>query len=131
MARTSKLATHPRDLVLSCLQTTGQPMSAYALLEKLKPHGVQSAPIVYRALSELEEKGAVHKIHAIGAYIACNNEADHKHPFSVLTICWDCKTVNELHDHAIMHHLQQLRALNVPLIDHAVIELPVACPSCA
>lgn len=131
MARTSKLDTHPRDLILSALRKSKQPMSAYALLEKMKPHGVQSAPIVYRALAELEKKGAVHKIHAVGAYVACNCHEDHEHTLSVLTVCHDCKSVNELHDHAVIDHLQQLRALNVNLQDTAVIELPVTCKRCA
>lgn len=106
-------------------------MSAYALLETLKPQGVQSAPIVYRALAELEKKGAVHKIKAIGAYVACSCGHDHKHSLSVLTVCHDCKTVKELHDHAVIDHLQQLRALNVNLQDAAVIELSVTCKRCA
>lgn len=131
MARISKLKTHPRDLIISSLRKVGQPMSAYALLEALKPHGVHSAPTVYRALAELEQKGTVHKIHAIGAYVACNCHDDHEHPLSVLTVCHDCKTVNELHDHDVINHLQQLRALKVNLQHAAVIELPVLCKRCA
>lgn len=131
MARTSKLEKHPRELILSALQKSKQPLSAYALLDKMKPHGVQSAPIIYRALAELEKQGSVHKIHAVGAYVACNCHSDHAHPLSVLTVCNDCKTVQELHDHAVIEHLEQLRGLNVNLKETAVIELPVTCQRCA
>lgn len=131
MARASKLATHPRALILRALRKSAHAMSAYELLEKMKPHGVRSAPIVYRALATLEEQGFIHKIHGMGAYIACSCRDTHRHALSVLTVCRNCKAVTERHDHAIIHHLQQLRGMDVNLQENAVIELPVICGHCA
>jgi Fur family zinc uptake transcriptional regulator len=131
MPRTSKLAVHPRDMVLALLRKSAVPLTAYALLDKLQRKGVKSPPIIYRALAELEKQGTVHKIQAIGAYIACNCDADHTHPLSVLTVCGDCKKVSELHDHSIIQHLSKLRGMNVNLPLTAVIELPVTCQQCA
>lgn len=131
MARPSKLPVHPRELILAALRRSKTPLSAYDLLDKLKSHGIKGPPIIYRALENLLAKGVVHKIHATGAYIACNCEENHNHELSVLTICKQCKDVRELHDHAIIHHLEKLRGMQVNLPEYAVIELPIICKRCA
>lgn len=131
MARPSKLTVHPRELVLNALRKSKVPLSAYDLLDKLKPHGINGPPIVYRALETLLARGVVHKIHATGAYIACNCDDNHSHELSVLTICRSCKKVSELHDHAVIHHLEKLRRMQVNVPENAVIEIPVMCPACA
>lgn len=130
MARPSKYSVPPRDMALALLREHAAPMTAYALLAALKKQGVKSPPIIYRALAELQKQGLVHKIASIGAYVACNCGTRHDHPLSVLTICHDCQRVQELHDHAVMHHLGQLRAMAVALPPQAVIELPVLCGQC-
>jgi Fur family zinc uptake transcriptional regulator len=127
----SRLPLHPSELVLRALKKSRKPLSAYELLEKLQEHGVKGPPIVYRALYGLMEKGMVHKIKALGTFIACNCAKDHHHALSVLTVCGECQDVVELHDHAIIDHLEDLRGLGVPLQDLAVIELPVTCDACA
>jgi len=131
MARPSKHPVHPRDLALAVLKKSKKPMSAYDVLEKLSAHGIKGPPVIYRALDALITQGIVHKIHATGAYIACNCDANHDHALSVLTICGDCLDVEELHDHGVIHHLEKLRGKGVPLRNHAVIELPITCESCA
>lgn len=130
MARTSKLPVHPRELILRLLRKSKTPLTAYGLLEKLKSKGVKSAPIVYRALAELEMQGIVHKIKELGAFIACNCAKSHQHALSVLTVCSGCKDVKELHDHAVIHQLEGLRKQGVRLRPHAVIELPITCDAC-
>ncbi len=131
MARISKLEVHPKDMILGVLRKSDAPLTAYSLLEKLAPAGVKSAPIVYRALDSLECAGLVHKIKALGAYVACNCEEDHTHHLSVLTVCRACKKVQELHDAAVLEHLANLRKLKINLPETAVIELPVICIDCA
>lgn len=131
MSRPSSLAVHPREMILKLLRKSSAPQTAYGLLEKLKAKGVKSAPIIYRALAQLEQKGSVHKIKELGAYVACDCSADHHHGLSVLTVCGDCHDVKELHDHAVIHQLEALRKQGVPLKPHAVIELPIICDACA
>ncbi|MDX2113107.1 MAG: transcriptional repressor [Alphaproteobacteria bacterium] len=130
MARTSKLSKHPSQLVLTQLRASRQPMPAYAILSRLKSKGVNSPPIIYRALASLEKKGMVHRLASINSYIACNCAADHDHALSVLTICVGCKKVEERHDHRLIDHLEKLRGMSVELPSHAVIELPVVCEGC-
>lgn len=131
MARPSSLPIHPRELVLKALRKSNVPMSAYSLLEKLKPHGVSAAPIIYRALEHLTKVGSIHKIRALNAFVACDCTADHHHSLSVLTVCDGCERVTELHDHTVIHQLEALRGRGVRLAEHAVIELPITCAACA
>lgn len=131
MARPSTLSAPASELVLKALRKSKEPMTAYALLEKLKKHGINSAPIVYRALDALIKDGSAHKIKELGAFVACDCAKDHHHALSVLTVCGDCKEVEELHDHAVIHQLENLRKQGVRLQNHAVIELPITCNACA
>ena len=131
MARPSMLSAPASELVLKVLRKSKEPMTAYALLEKLKKHGINSAPIIYRALDVLMKDGSAHKIKELGAFIACDCSQDHHHALSVLTVCGDCKEVEELHDHAVIHQLEALRKQGVRLQSHAVIELPITCNTCA
>lgn len=130
MARTTKSDMHPREMVLRLLRKSREPLTAYGLLDKLHEKGIKSPPIIYRALADLEKQGAVHKIHSVGAYVACNCHTDHTHSLSVLTICKGCKRVTELHDHAVIDHLVKLRTLDVALAEEAMVELPVVCEEC-
>lgn len=130
MARPSKLAIHPKKMVLAALRKSGQPLGAYDILERLKPQGVQGATVVYRALEALIKEGAVHKIQALNSFVACDCTAEHEHRLSVLTVCHDCKSVNELHDHEVIHQLESLSRKGVSIVRDAVIELPVTCQDC-
>ncbi len=130
MARPSQHSVHPRELVLRTLRRRKAPQTAYQLLEALEPHGIKGPPIVYRALEALQEAGLVHKVQRTGQFVACNCDDDHQHSLSILTVCEDCETVDELHDHAVMHHLEKLRGMDVSLAAHAVIELPITCQEC-
>ncbi len=131
MARPSSLSAPADQLVLKALRKAKEPMTAYALLEKLKTSGINSAPIVYRALEVLMKRGEAHKIKELGAFVACDCHEDHHHSLSVLTVCRECKTVAELHDNAVIHTLEGLRNQGIRLADHAVIELPIMCGKCA
>jgi Fur family zinc uptake transcriptional regulator len=130
MGRPSSLSAPAGELVLKVLHAAGKPMTAYTLLEKLKKSGINSAPIIYRALDTLMKEGVVHKIKELGAFVACDCSQDHHHALSVLTVCGKCKEVEELHDHAVIHRLESLRQSGVRLQDYAVIELPITCDAC-
>lgn len=131
MARPSTLSAPSKELVLTALRKHKGPMTAYGLLEVLGKAGIKSPPIVYRALEALMKTGAVHKITALNAFVACNCTADHSHDLSVLTVCHRCHLVEELHNHEVIHHLTKLRKMNVNIPHAAVVELPVTCAVCA
>ena len=131
MARPSSLSAPASELVLKLLRKARGPLTAYELLEKLKRSGIKSAPIIYRALDVLIKEGSAHKIKELGAYVACDCAHSHDHALSVLTVCGDCHEVEELHNHSVIHQLENLRKAGVRLQKHAVIELPITCNACA
>lgn len=130
MPRPSSLKTPAPELVLNALRKSSEPLTAYAILQKLGKHGVNSPPIVYRALEALIERGEVHKVKDMAAFVACDCPRNHNHKLSVLTVCTHCKQVKELHDHGIMQQLESLGNKGVRLAPNAVIELPVTCDNC-
>lgn len=80
--------------ILSCLRKAKEPMSAYAILDKVRTAGISHPPTVYRALSELMEKGMVHRLQSRSAFIACDHGAcDGKLAFA---ICRECGKVVEI-----------------------------------
>lgn len=131
MARPSTLPAPSQELVLKALRKHKGPLSAYALLDKLKKVGIKSPPIVYRALDALTTSGEVHKIEALNAFVACNCADNHSHALSVLTVCGKCHKVEELHNHQVIDHLVALRTKGIRLPEYAVIELPVICSECS
>ncbi len=131
MSSKSKPALSPKDLVLKTLRKNIQPLSAYALLEKLHKYGIKSPPIVYRALDSLIESGKVHKINELNTFVACDCQDDHDHQMSVITICQECNDVAEIHDHGLIDHLKKLKKFNIEIIEQAVLELPIICKKCA
>ena len=81
------------DAVLDVLRGAATPMSAYQVLDQLRPQGVQSPPVVYRALERLEKAGQIHRLEALGAYFACCGR-DHAKG-TVFAVCTACKRVEE------------------------------------
>ena len=80
--------------ILSCLRKAREPMSAYAILDRVRTVGISHPPTVCRALSELMEKGMVHRLQSRSAFIACDHGAcDGKLAFA---ICRECGKVVEI-----------------------------------
>ncbi len=86
--------TPNRQLVLSVLQSSGKPLSAYELLDRLREQGTQwQPPTAYRALDYLVEQGLAHYLQSIQKYVVCPHQGcDH---FSQLLICVSCGQVLE------------------------------------
>ncbi|MBM3543631.1 MAG: transcriptional repressor [Alphaproteobacteria bacterium] len=89
----SKLSRNQSE-ILACLRKAKEPMSAYAILDRVRKSGISHPPTVYRALNDLMEKGMVHRLQSRSAFIACGHGAcDGKFAFA---ICRDCGKVVEI-----------------------------------
>ena len=62
-------------IVFDALKREGNPMKAYALLERVKDEGVRAPMTVYRALSDLMEMGLVYKLDSTKAYSVASSVA--------------------------------------------------------
>ena len=93
--------SHPRPKlsrnqseILSCLRKAKEPMSAYAILDRVRKSGIVHPPTVYRALNDLMEKGMVHRLQSRSAFVACGHGAcNGKFAFA---ICRRCDKVVEI-----------------------------------
>ena len=75
-------------LVLDALSAASGPVKAYDLLDRLKGEGVRAPMTVYRALTSLTEKGLVHKVDALNAFVVCTHPGEHQ--VQRLLICGEC-----------------------------------------
>jgi Fur family transcriptional regulator, zinc uptake regulator len=101
--------TELRRQVLRLVLEAGQPVGAYALLDRLRDSRPGAAPpTVYRALDFLLEQGLIHKVERLNAFIGCNGPVaeghgqghGHDHPHQFL-ICSRCGTTAEVCDQAV------------------------------
>jgi Fur family zinc uptake transcriptional regulator len=75
--------------VLSALRKAKEPLSAYAILDRVRVAGISHPPTVYRALNELIQLGMVHRLQSRSAFVACNGKA-------AFAICRQCEKVVEI-----------------------------------
>ncbi len=121
------IANHQR--VYRVLHTAGAPMTAYEVLDAVRPHGISAPPTVYRALNRLIQEGLAHRIESINAYVACIHP-NHHHDATVFAICNDCGSIEELFDAPVLKRLRG-RALDRGfLVNDTTIELRGRCAAC-
>lgn len=114
--------------ILSCLRRAKEPMSAYAILDRVRVAGISHPPTVYRALNELVHKGMVHRLRSRAAFIACDHGAcDGKLAFA---ICRQCGRVVEIP----LSHRDEAALLDlVPdeiAPDQLTVEIAGLCQAC-
>ena len=115
--------------VLAILRTSDCPHSAYDLLESLKDIYPKIAPpTVYRALATLGERGQIHRLESLNAYVACQSEAHHQ--ASVLSICEDCGAVAENFEPDIFSRLSAALRKSGFSAQRHIIEVNGICASC-
>ena len=115
--------------VLAVLRRRRVPSSAYDVLGELRETNPKIAPqTIYRALSALTERGRVHRIESLNAYMACRC-ASHQHA-SILSICDDCGTVEESVAPDLLKELSSIIGKSGFAPMRHVIEVHGVCRSC-
>ncbi|ODA66235.1 Zinc uptake regulation protein [Methyloligella halotolerans] len=80
--------------VLEALRDSKEPMSAYAILDRVRPSGISHPPTVYRALAGLESLGMVHRLKSLSAFVACGHgRCGGRFAFA---FCRQCQRVEEI-----------------------------------
>ena len=101
--------------IMGALEHSDRPLSAYDLLDKLRPTGVSAPLTVYRALDKLIASGKVHRIESLNAFVACcageHHYGDHAHDAAparsavAFAICDRCGHVDEFLDAQVFARL--------------------------
>jgi Fur family zinc uptake transcriptional regulator len=90
--------TDIRRQVLELIWRNHHPVKAYDIIEKFKPsertQGAAKPTTIYRALEFLLEKGLIHRVESLNAFIGCSNPL-HVHEL-ILLICKKCENVQEI-----------------------------------
>lgn len=121
--------TQQRRTLLDRLLAAGRPVTAYELLDLVRPHdaAITSASI-YRSLDFLIEMGLVHRLDSTRSFVACGHP-DHPHAGHFL-ICRECGTVVEADDKRIAQATEDLGERHGFRLDHRTVELTGVCGTC-
>lgn len=128
--RRSQDGISARDrLVLDCLRAKGGPMTAYDLIDALRGDGLAAPPSVYRVLARLTQRGLIHRLQSLNAFMACCHEAHTG--LAVFTICDECGGVVEYDEPTVGGHLARTAARAQFEIGRATVEISGLCGECA
>jgi Fur family zinc uptake transcriptional regulator len=125
--------TRNQSLVLGVLKQAAAPRSAYDILDGLRGEGMRAPLQVYRALDKLMEKGLVHRLESLNAFVACSDPHDHgthAHGPTAFAICEDCGAVTEFHDDVIETRLAAWQKKEHFKPEKTTIEIRGHCRAC-
>ena len=120
--------TKNQKIVLNLLQSSGEPLKAYSILDSLKKEGLKSPLQIYRALDKLVELGRIHKIESKNSFIVCSNSNCASN--TIFTICERCDKVKELKNNNLTAGMSELIKKNGQSIKRYNLEFFVLCKSC-
>ena len=120
--------TKNQKIVLNLLQSSGEPLKAYSILDSLKKEGLKSPLQIYRALDKLVELGRIHKIESKNSFIVCSNSNCASN--TIFTICERCDKVKELKNNNLTAGMSELIKKNGQSITRYNLEFFVLCKSC-
>ena len=125
----SKRGEKLQTKVLAVLRRRRGPLSAYDILGTFREANPKIAPTtIYRALAALTERGRVHRLESLNAYIACQCDR-HQHA-SVLTICDGCDSVEERVEPDVLKELSRVAGKSGFAPRRHVIEVHGVCGAC-
>ena len=126
-----KTESKPNQLVMSVLEDSEKPLTAYDILGKLATFGIKGPPTVYRALEKLMKDGLVHRIRSLNAFIACHKETGCTHTHhNTFAVCNGCGKVEEIHDDRVTALIQELTHKQRFAVEQESIELVGRCFAC-
>mgnify|MGYP001167778669 CR=1 FL=1 len=122
--------TKNQTLVMEVLNSAVGPLRAYAILDQLRGKGFRAPLQVYRALDKLSDRGMVHRIESINAFIACRHLSNKSHGTVAFTICDTCGEVAEIFDGAFHEGLNNLAETIGFTQKKSTVELIGHCKHC-
>lgn len=121
--------TPQRRMVFETVLSAKTPLTAYEVLDRLRPRDDSATPAsVYRSLEFLIKHGFVHRIESTKTFVGCTMP-EHEHPNQLL-VCRQCGTAIEAEDQNLADAVTRLsRRLGFSL-DRKTVELVGTCSSC-
>jgi len=122
--------TSNQKQVLATLRQAGNPLSAYALLDRLRAQGFSAPTQVYRALDGLAQQGLVHRLETLNAYVTCVHPEGCKRGLRAFAICDSCGHIDEFVDSGLDRCLGSWVKENAFSLRDSTIELRGKCATC-
>ena len=122
--------TRNQALVLDTLTRADAPLSAYTILDQLRDDGFRAPPQVYRALDKLVERGRVHRLESINAFVACKHPACGAHATVAFAICERCGCVSEIGSDALVASIGAIAQSEGFAVTKTTVELRGICARC-
>ena len=121
--------TPQRRAVLGALLTADRPLTAYDLLDVLRPTDPALTPAsTYRSLDFLVGMGLAHRLETTHSFLACRHP-DHPHASQFL-ICRRCGSVVEAEDQTLAEATAGLGERHGFKVDRRTVELTGLCAPC-
>ncbi len=117
--------------MLGTLSEAEQPLSAYGILDRLRDDGFRAPLQVYRALDKLTEKGLVHRLESLNAFVACAHPQCHDAGLVAFAICDRCGQVDEFSDEVVKERLGAWSHRTGFHTSKTTIEIRGLCAACA
>lgn len=130
MAETTEL-TRNQSLVLDRLSRAEGPISAYGILDQLRDEGIKAPLQVYRALDKLVERGLVHRLESLNAFVACSDMHCHRAGLIAFAICEKCGRVEEFADEVVSERLAAWASKASFKPKSTTMEIRGLCAQCA
>lgn len=123
--------TRNQQAVLTALKGADKPLTAYDVLglPAIRKAGMKAPLTIYRALDKLIDRGLVHRIESLNAFVHCDH-GPHDHATGFL-ICTDCRRTLEVHLEACETHLAGRARDQGFAVDNVRVEMTGRCPDCA
>ncbi|MGF1649524.1 MAG: Fur family transcriptional regulator [Hyphomicrobiaceae bacterium] len=130
MAAARKL-TPNQAIVLGALEAAETPMTAYQILnaQSVREAGVRAPLTVYRALEGLQQRGLVHRIEQLNAFVCCGH--GHHHTPAVFLICSHCRKTAEVPARQVRQLLMALAEGQRFVPERISVEIAGSCAACA
>ena len=123
--------TKNQNLVFETLSSAEGPLSAYAILDHLRDHGLRAPLQVYRALDKLLDYGLVHRLESLNAFVACSHPHTERKGMTAFAICENCGDVVEFADDVLRHRIDQWTGEHGFVAARTTIEIRGLCARCA
>ena len=131
MTAATKL-TRNQALVLRTLDAADEPLGAYAILDRLRGDGFRAPLQVYRALDALLDRGLVHRLDTLKAFVACSHPHEHAESATIaFGICERCTRVWEFSDDLVRDRLEIWAGGQGFRPTRTSIEISGICAECA
>jgi len=126
--------TDLRRRVLEIVQNAGHPVTAYEILDLLRPQDASATPAgVYRSLEFLTRHGLAHRLETTKAFVACampGHTHDHEVLASQFLVCRNCGMAIEAEDSALAEAVARLALDKGFDISRGAVEISGLCRIC-